>query len=135
MAMSSSKCQGVGILPEASAGEERCTQCEHHSKGAPIPRRLKARPSHSYLPALLYILLETNVPLRTPIQVDRCSTWEVLEDGRLFCSGCGVFQEYFSAYLLSRDGAVEQLPNMLTERCLHRVIQILHINIFGGCKL
>lgn len=42
----------------------------------------------------------------------------------MFCSGGSSDQAgYFSAtlriaYLLSRDGTVEQLPNMLTARCL-----------------
>ena len=75
------------------------------------------------------------VPLRSFIQVDLRSTWVLLEDGRLFCSGGGNYDVGYiqHACLLSRDGAVEQLPKMLTARCWHGVIQVLHIYIFGGC--
>lgn len=77
------------------------------------------------------------VQLFTPIQVDTGSIWAVLEDGRLFCSGGaeGFFAISSVAYLLSRDGAVDQLPNLLAARKDHGVIQVLHIYTFGGCKL
>lgn len=83
--------------------------------------------------------MEHEVLLRTPIQANENSAWEMLVDGRVFCSGGGGSAQtdslsgYWSAaYLLSRDGIVEQLPDMLKARCCHGVIQILHIYIFGG---
>lgn len=78
--------------------------------------------------------------LHALIQVDNNSTWVMLNDGRLFCSGGGIFQvghpySWSVAYLLSHDGKVEQLPDMLYTRRWHGVIQLLQIYIFGGCKL
>lgn len=61
-----------------------------------------------------------HVHLQTPIQVDINSRWVVLDDGRLFCSGCNFLEICLRvAYLLSCDGTVEELPNMLTARCRH----------------
>lgn len=80
------------------------------------------------------------VRLSTCIQVDEGSTWVILEDGRLFCSGGGNSQAGFDsalsvAYFLDRSGRVEKLPDMFTARSYHGVIQVRHIFIFGGCKL
>lgn len=76
-------------------------------------------------------------PFRTPIQTDFSSTLVILENGRLFCGGGGGFSSdpWNVAYLLSRDGAVEELPVMLTARRYHGVIQVLRLYVFGGSKL
>lgn len=80
------------------------------------------------------------VPLTSPIQVSDTSTWVLLEDGRLFCSG-GLYgtgsrsSAMTVAYLLGRDGTVDSLPCMLAGRCSHGVIQVQHLYIFGGSKL
>ena len=77
------------------------------------------------------------VRLSTRIQVDEGSTWVILEDGRLFCSGGG--EEFDSAlsvaYFLDRDGGVEKLPDMFAARSYHGVIQVINLFIFGGCNL
>lgn len=77
------------------------------------------------------------VLLSTPIHADSGSAWVMLEDKRLFCSGGSSAQvgNSSSAYLLGRNGAVEELPSMLTARRSHGVIQVLHVYIFGGSKL
>lgn len=79
------------------------------------------------------------VLLSTPIQADNGSTWVVLEDGRLFCCGggqgsvqAGLDLFWSAAYLLGRDGAVDELPRMLTARLAHGVIQVLRLYVFGG---
>ena len=71
-----------------------------------------------------------------------CSTWLMLEDGRLFYSGgmtsnsqTGTGGASISAYLLDRDGTVEELPNMLAARMSHGVIQVRDLYIFGGSQL
>lgn len=86
------------------------------------------------------------VSLRTQIQADEGSSWVFLEDGRLFCSGGGNYHAGYSewsivysaswkkAYLLGLDGKVDQLPNMLTARTGHGIIQLGHIYVFGGGK-
>lgn len=79
------------------------------------------------------------VLLSTPILVGDTSSWVLLKDGRLFCSGGNSQTGFFStvlsvAYLLGRDGAVDSLPNMLTARCSHGVIQVSQLYIFGGSK-
>lgn len=81
------------------------------------------------------------VPLSTNIRADFCSVWLVLEDGRVFCSG-GDSKRHLEwvagmklAYLLSRNGKVDQLPDMLVPRRDHGIIQInFTLLIFGGCK-
>lgn len=84
---------------------------------------------------------EPQVLLRTRIQVDQGSAWVVLADGQLFCSGgctsqAVIYSRALSmAYLLSSNGTVEQLPNMLTARRCHGVIQVRQIYVFGGGKL
>lgn len=81
-----------------------------------------------------------SVNIRTPIQADGSSIWVILEDGRVFSSGGCIAhtdnsgQVRSSAYLLERDGAVKQLPNMLAGRNYHGVIQIRDIYVFGGGK-
>lgn len=80
------------------------------------------------------------VLLHSPITADQNSTWVVLKDGRVFCSGEGRSQAGDSngwsvSYLLSWDGTVEQLPSMLTARHGHGIIQVQQIYTFGGCKL
>ena len=87
------------------------------------------------------------VRLYTRIQANTSSRWIVLEDRRLFCSGGGNYQVGFSAgstsyvamwkeaYILGLNGAVNQLPDMLTARYYHGIIQVRHIYVFGGCKL
>lgn len=81
------------------------------------------------------------VPLRTPIQADSGSTWVVLEDGRLFCSGGGYGQvqtdhkeAWKDAYLLGVDGSVDVMPQMKTARYFHGIIQMLDLYVFGGGK-
>lgn len=76
------------------------------------------------------------VPLSTPIQVDEYSSWIVLENGLVFCSG-GFLEggkALKTAYLLGRNGTVDQLPCMLTARYHHGLIQLQHLYVFGGCK-
>lgn len=81
------------------------------------------------------------VRLHIDIHADEGSAWVVLKDGRLFCSGARInrinceWRGWTAAYLLSRNGAVEQLPDMTLFRCAHGVIQVMHIYVFGGCKL
>lgn len=87
------------------------------------------------------------VRLRTRIQANTSSRWMMLNDGRLFCSGGGKCQVGFSAgstsyaatwkgaYILGLSGVVEQLPDMLTARYYHGIIQVHSIYTFGGCKL
>lgn len=78
--------------------------------------------------------------LHTPIEVYQDSRWVMLEDGRLFCSGGRSTQTdnqalkmLSKAYLLSRDGTVEMLPDMLIARYNHGVIEVLlRIYVFGG---
>lgn len=75
--------------------------------------------------------------LGSRINADSYSSWLVLQDGRLFCcGGCRSHAgyEWDDAYLLSRDGVVDQLPHMLTARKSHGVIQLQHIYVFSGCK-
>ena len=82
------------------------------------------------------------VPLRTQIQVDQHSIWVVLKDGRsLLCSGggystasTGYSATWSTAFLISREEEVNSLPNMLTGRSCHGVIQLLHLYVFGGHK-
>lgn len=84
------------------------------------------------------------IPLRTPIQADNTSNWVSLDDGRLFCccGGGGNSQTGLQSkawkvsYLLSCNGDVEELPDLLTARKYHGVIQVVHVYVFGGiCKL
>lgn len=70
------------------------------------------------------------IPLNALIISDDSSSWTVLEDGRVFCSGGNSIK---AAYLLGRDGAVESLPPMLSARSLHGVIQVIDVYVFGGC--
>ena len=81
--------------------------------------------------------------LSSPILADESSSWAVLKDGSVFCSGGGgdtsqtgwrseVLNE---AYLLGRDGSVETLPSMIDVRKKHGVIEVLNVYVFGGCKL
>lgn len=82
------------------------------------------------------------IRLDAQIQVDHRSQWVILKDGRLFCSGeLGVYLANSSgrlkkvAYLLGRDGTVAQLPDMITGRCEHGIIQVGDLYVFGGRKL
>lgn len=78
------------------------------------------------------------VLLSALIRADDSSTWVVLEDGSLFCSGGGKhhtgasLQAWNEAYLLSRIGAVRKL-GLMVARAYHGVIQTGHIYLFGGC--
>ena len=73
--------------------------------------------------------------LHSLIKADQYSTWVVLKDGRLFCSGgCSEGQTLAVAYLLSRDGAINSLPSMQTARGYHGIIQVQDIYVFGGGK-
>lgn len=75
------------------------------------------------------------VCLYSLIKADQYSTWVVLKDGRLFCSGgCSEGQALTVAYLLSRDGTINALPSMQTARGYHGVIQVQDIYVFGGSK-
>lgn len=72
---------------------------------------------------------------------DDCGTWAILEDGHLFYSGgmtsnlqTGTGGASVCAYLLGRDGAVEELPSILAARMSHGVIQVRDLYIFGGSK-
>ena len=78
------------------------------------------------------------VPLRSRISVDEESSWVLLEDGRLFCSGGGEMSGELQdglgvAYLLGRDGATDELPHMLSARYYHGVIGSGNfVYVFGG---
>ena len=79
------------------------------------------------------------VSLSTPIRADHGSSWVILEDGRLFCCGGGSKHQAVDwkvAYLLSLEGTVEKLPEMLSARWCHGIIEYLStIYVFGGGKL
>lgn len=103
-----------------------------------LGERLLAQVCSSFLRFFDTYTWGPQILLHTSIQVDCSSTWVVLEDGRLFCSGGGNFQLgccWKVAYLLDRNGTVDNLPDMLSGRCRHGVIQIQHLYIFGGGKL
>jgi len=96
------------------------------------------------------------VKLRSQIKADsNYSCWDILEDGRVFCCGGESYTGYDSnrrynasstsylaagtykeAYILARDGAVEQKANMNGARYAHGVLA-LHskkaVYVFGGC--
>ena len=79
------------------------------------------------------------VALLTPIQVDIYSSWVVLEDGRVFCSGGSKDQTggLKQAYVLGQEGRVQILPPMLSARKQHGVIEVsinYSIYIIGGSK-
>lgn len=87
------------------------------------------------------------VLLRSQIRADATSRWLVLKDRRLFCSGGGTYHigshafsishpaEWKEACLISLDGMVNQLPNMLTARFYHGIIEVIDLYVFGGGKL
>lgn len=78
------------------------------------------------------------VMLQTSIRANEESSWVILEDGCLFCSGggyskCQTARVWKEAYLLSPEGEVEGLPWMISARCWHGVIALHHsVYIFGG---
>lgn len=80
------------------------------------------------------------ISLSTPIQANTYSSWVILDDGRLFCSGgCASLGQLGEkaqkeAYLLSRTGTVTQLPSMLSVRFGHGLIQVQCLFAFGGSK-
>jgi hypothetical protein len=83
-----------------------------------------------------------SVYLKTLPTGEGYSTWVILKDRRLFYSGgmtsnsqTGTGAASICAYLLDRDGAVEELPNMLAARMSHGIIQVRDLYIFGGSKL
>lgn len=84
----------------------------------------------------VYFSAGPQVPLSTPIQADEYSSWVVLKDGRVFCSGGFVMggKALKAAFLLERNGEVDPLPYMLTARYHHGLIQDGHLYVFGGCK-
>ena len=93
--------------------------------------------------------------LRAQIQANNNSRWDILEDGRVFCCGGGNYTGYGSsrrynassisypaagtykeAYIIARDGAVEQKANMNVARYCHGVLALHSKNavyVFGGC--
>ena len=93
------------------------------------------------------------VNLRANIQAQsNYSSWDILEDGRVFCCGGEIYTGYDSnrryngstlatgnrneAYILARDGAVEQKANMNGARYAHGVLALHSKNavyVFGGC--
>lgn len=88
------------------------------------------------------------VVLRSPIKVDPFSSWALLVNGQVFCSGGGKHQAgYYSkgisyleawktAYLLNRNGAVSVQPDMLTARFSHGIIGIDDsVYVLGGGEL
>lgn len=91
------------------------------------------------------------VPLRSQIVADGNSSWVILEDKRVFCSGGEYYSGYSSssssinylaaggrneAYILTRDGTVEQKANMNVARYSHGVLAINNaVYVFGGCML
>lgn len=82
---------------------------------------------------------EPAIRLRTQIQADQYSSWLILENGRLFCSGgecqSGGLQGRQEAYLLRRNGIVDSLPLMLCARYRHGAIEFhSSIFLFGGRK-
>jgi predicted GH43/DUF377 family glycosyl hydrolase len=82
---------------------------------------------------------------------DGSSSWVILEDKRVFCCGGEYYSAYSSssssinylaagvrneAYILTRDGAVEQKANMNVARYGHGVLAINNaVYVFGGCML
>lgn len=75
-------------------------------------------------------LWDPQVPLTTQIQAYGDSSWVVLDDGRIFCCG------YATAYIITRDGSVEQKDNMIEARYSHGLLHISNIlYAFGGFNL
>ena len=81
------------------------------------------------------------IRLHTQIRTDVGSRLVILDDGRLFCCGKGKCQTgsmwtgWKAAYLISRKGTVDLLPQMLIARRAHGIIQVQEICVFGGSKL
>lgn len=83
------------------------------------------------------------VSLKSSIQANVGSTWVLLGNGSLFCSGGkesnsqadALSESWKVAYILGADGTVEALPNMFTSRCFHGVIQVRDLYVFGGSKI
>lgn len=78
------------------------------------------------------------VRLSTLIHADWTSSWVVLEDGRVFC--CGGGKSYAgcgeaTAYIVARDGAVEQKTCMSEGRFGHGILSYNATYVFGGCML
>ena len=76
--------------------------------------------------------------LSVRIMADSGSSWAVLQDGWVFCSG-GLqgkpHKDKKEAYILGREGTVTELPPMFTARGYHGVIEISYwVYTFGGCK-
>jgi len=126
-------------------------------------------PKHSQARELVHVTASTlrffnfqtatwaaQVNLRANIQATSShSSWDILEDGRVFCCGGEIYTGYDSnrrynasstsylaagsrneAYILARDGAVEQKTNMNGARCSHGVLALHSKNavyVFGGC--
>lgn len=69
------------------------------------------------------------VRLKTKIQADCYSSWVILRDGSvLCCGGLGTA----AAYILARDGSVEQKANMTTKRWRHGLLATNTAYVFGG---
>ena len=75
--------------------------------------------------------LQDEMPVVTKEMVKYSASWACIQQDVL--PRQGMLESV--AYFLSRDGAVEQLPNMFTARCWHGVVQVRHIYVFGGSKL
>ena len=89
------------------------------------------------------------VPLSRQIVADNGSRWVILEDKRVFCCGGEYYAGYTSssssinylaaggrneAYILTRQGAVDQKANMNVGRGYHGVLAINNaVYVFGGC--
>jgi len=71
------------------------------------------------------------INLSTQIQVNKWSIWVVLDDGRVFCCGG---EGTNSAWIVGRGGTVEEQPSMTEVRCLHGVLVLSAVYVFGGIK-
>lgn len=87
---------------------------------------------------LLPNLSTSQVSLSTSIRADHGSSWVILEKEGIFCCGGGsnVYAvEWKTAYLLSFEGTVQDLPPMSSARWCHGVIEFLGmVYVFGGGK-
>lgn len=95
----------------------------------------------------------SNIPFKGKIQANSTSSWVILENSLVFCSGgeysVGRFSQQVTsfagikpvncagnkAYLLGCQGQVKQLPRMDIARYFHGVIEVeSRVYVFGGCR-
>lgn len=91
---------------------------------------------------------EQRVSLDTKIKADEYSSWLILKDGRLLCSGGGNHHIGYSegckdysvswkkAYIIDYYGIVDSLPRMISARSSHGIIEVQQlVYVFGGSKI